>query len=201
MSDSRLLETRGIKRDPLVALFIFALLLTIFLSSPVRQVTDSQYSMMLSQSLLYRASFRLDHYALPRYEPEWYGYYFRSGPYQLEASRGHVYYHLPPGSSVLSAPFVAVLNLLGFSATYSDGTYNYRGEAAIQAILAALLMAALGTLFFYTARVNTANSLEHHYGARRCARNASLQHRVARFVVSYMGDFVAGNNRFSVIQI
>jgi hypothetical protein len=99
------------------------------------------------------ASFQLDHYALSRQTSERHGYDFTSVSYQLEASRGHVYYYLPPGSSFLSVPFVAVLKLFGLSAADSDGTYNRRSEVMIQAIVAALLTALLASLFFYTARL------------------------------------------------
>ncbi|HWN11072.1 MAG TPA: DUF4214 domain-containing protein [Pyrinomonadaceae bacterium] len=145
--------TRIKKLESLMGPLVFALMLIVFLLSPVRQVTDSRYSMLLTQSLLDHGSFRLDHYALPRHQPEWDQTYFRHGDYRLEASRGHVYYYLPPGSSVLSVPFVALLNLFGLSAVGDDNAYDHQGEVQIEAILAAFLMAALSCLFFYTARL------------------------------------------------
>ncbi len=109
---------------------IFVLTLSIFLFSRIRQVADSEYSMLLSQSLISHQSFTLDAYALPRHEPVWHGYYFKNGPaYQLEVTRGHLYYHLPPGSSVLSTPFVAAFNLFGISAANADGTYDPPGRS------------------------------------------------------------------------
>ena len=147
------MTTRIIKPDPLTGTLIFALTLMVFLLSPVRQVTDSRYSMLLTQSLLERGSFRLDHYALPRHEPEWDKTFFKHGDYRLEASRGHVYYYLPPGSSVLSAPFVALLNLFGLSAVGDGNAYDHQGEVQSEALLAAFLMATLSCLFFYTARL------------------------------------------------
>jgi hypothetical protein len=133
---------------------VFVLTLSIFLISHVHQVADSQYSMLLSQSLLSHRSFTLDEYALPRHEPVWHGYYFKNGPlYQLEVTGGHLYYHLPPGSSILSTPFVAVFNLFGISAANMDGTYDSRAEVIIEAGLAALLMALLSVIFFYTAQL------------------------------------------------
>ena len=133
---------------------IFVLTLSIFLFSRVHQVADSHYSMLVSQSLLSHRSFTLDAYALPRYEPVWWGYYFKNGPvYQLEVADGHLYYHLPPGSSVLSTPFVAAFNLLGVSPANPDGSYDARAEMIIETSLAALLMAALAVIFFYTARL------------------------------------------------
>ncbi len=145
--------TRIMRLESLTGLLIFVLTLIVFLLSPVRQVTDSRYSMLLTQSLLERGSFRLDHYALPRHEPEWDKTFFRHGDYRLESSRGHVYYYLPPGSSVLSAPFVALLNRFGLSAAGGDNAYDHRGEVKIETLLAAFLMAALSCLFFYTARL------------------------------------------------
>jgi hypothetical protein len=123
-----------------VGVVIFFVTLVIFLFSRVHQVTDSTYSMMLTQSLLDHRSFTLDHYKTPE-------------AYQLETVNGHTYYRFPPGSSVLSIPFVWVLNRFGISAVNQDGTYNPHGEVMIEASLAALLMALLAAIFFYTARI------------------------------------------------
>lgn len=127
-------------RHAWVGLLIFSVTLVIFLFSRVHQVTDSNYSMMLTQSLLDHRSFTLDHYKTP-------------AVYQLEKVNGHTYYRFPPGSSVLSLPFVWVLNRFGISAVNQDGTYNPRGEMMIEAGLAAFLMALLAVIFFYTARI------------------------------------------------
>src|SRR2546423_75890 len=144
MSKRQWLQVRRLLTPTIaMGMLIFILTLLLFMFSRVHQVADSSYSMLLSQSLVSHGSFTLDKYAIPRYEPQWFGYYFRNGPiYQLEVARGHLYYHLPPGSSVLSAPFVAALNLFGISPANRDGTYNPNGEVKIEAALAALLMAA-----------------------------------------------------------
>lgn len=133
---------------------IFVVCFLIFLWSPVHQVTDSSYSMLLSESLLHHRSFELNHYAIPHGEPIWIPFYFRNGDiYQLELVNGRLYYHLPPGTSILSIPFVAVMNMFGVSAANPDGTYNPVGEERIQIMLAAILMAVLACVFFYTARL------------------------------------------------
>ncbi|MDQ3474311.1 MAG: hypothetical protein M3447_11295, partial [Acidobacteriota bacterium] len=111
-----------------------------FLFSRGHQVTDSSYSMMLTQSLLDHRSFTLDHYKTP-------------AVYQLETINGHTYYRFPPGSPVLSLPFVWVLNRFGISAVNPEGTYNPRGEVMIEAGLAAFLMALLAAIFFYQSRI------------------------------------------------
>lgn len=154
MTEKRRKLIRRLSSTTVAGAVVFVLTLSIFLFSRIHQVADSEYSMLLSQSLLSHGSFTLDAYALPRHEPVWHGYYFKNGPvYQLEVTRGHLYYHLPPGSSILSTPFVALFNLLGISAANPDGSYDRRGEVIIEAELAALLMALLSVIFFYTARL------------------------------------------------
>jgi hypothetical protein len=56
-NDTHVLKIRRIKRETLAGLLIFCLTLTIFLCSPVHQVNDSQFSMLLSQSLLEHGKF------------------------------------------------------------------------------------------------------------------------------------------------
>src|ERR1700755_1051082 len=81
--------TRIVKLESLTGPLIFALTLIVFLLSPVRQVTDSRYSMLLTQSILERGSFRLDDYGLPRHEPEWDKTFYRYGDFRLGGSRWH----------------------------------------------------------------------------------------------------------------
>jgi len=137
-----------------IAVVIFSFTTLLFMQSKVHQITDSSFSMLLSQSLIEHGSFKLDNYALPRQEPMNRGYYISNGLiYQLELANNHIYYHLPPGTSVLSVPYVALMKLFGLRATNADGTYNPAREAKIESSLAALLMAALAVIFFYTARL------------------------------------------------
>lgn len=142
------------RSDSLMAASILALSFLIFSVSGVHQVADSSFSMLLSESLIHHHTFALDNVALPPEEPVWWGDYFKYGNlYQLEVVNGHVYYYFPPGSSVLSIPFVAVMNAAGVSAVNADGTYNPGGEVRIEAAIAALLMAALAVIFFAMARL------------------------------------------------
>ena len=111
--------------------------------------------MVASQSLLEHGTFALENYALAVNVPPWNrAYYISPGPiYQLELVNGHLLYHLPPGSSVLSVPYVGLMKAFGISPTNPDGTYNLSGEIKIEFTLAAILMAALATVFYYTARL------------------------------------------------
>ena len=143
-----------VKSDLSAGIAIFVLTLSIFLLSHVHQPADSNYSMLLSESLLHHGSFALDDYAIPRLAPtQQIGYVSNGSVYQLELVKGRLYYFFPPGSSILSVPFVAVMNAFGISAANPDGTYNPHGEIKIEANLAALLMALFAGLIFYTSRL------------------------------------------------
>lgn len=148
---------RGIRRsrlDVAIGAGIFLVVLTIFLISRVHQLADSNYSMLLSQSLLHHRSFTLDGYNIPRQNPTQQLFHVSNGSlYQLEFVDSHIYYFWPPGTSVLSVPFVALMNAIGVSAATADGSYNPDGEVLIQARLAALLMASLASLFYLTSRL------------------------------------------------
>jgi hypothetical protein len=141
------------KRDVLIGLAIFVVTSLVFLASRVHQVGDSRYSMLLSQSLLEHGSFTLERYQIPGVERTESGYVKAENLYQLELIDGHVYYIFPPGSSVLSMPYVALMKLFGFSAADADGNYNLEQDVKLQFILAAVLMAALACLFFFTSRL------------------------------------------------
>lgn len=140
--------------DRLVAALLFLVTLVIFWFSPVRQVTDSQYSMFLSECLIHKQTFALDNCNVHLLKPmPLAGYITNGGIYQLEIYRGRIYYFPPPGSSVLAIPYVAVANAFGISAANADGTPNYRGERAIETSLAAILMALAAVLFYFTSRL------------------------------------------------
>jgi len=51
------------KFDIIIAAGIFLLTFVVYWCSPIKQVTDSNYSMLLSEDLLEHRSFVLDHYA------------------------------------------------------------------------------------------------------------------------------------------
>jgi hypothetical protein len=143
-----------LRNTHLVALLIFLLAFLVFKSSRMHPINDSKYSMMLTQCLIEHRSFKLDHYAVPRLQPVVRGDYVQNGDiYQIEQIGPHLYYFFPPGSSVLSIPFVALGKLFGLSAVKPDGSFNLAGETKIELLLAALLMSVLAAVFFYTARL------------------------------------------------
>jgi hypothetical protein len=151
MSKSLSLEALA---DTTALLAIFILTFSVFWFSPNRQLTDSNYSMLLSESLLHHRSFMLDGFAIPRLKPTWHDNTFKNGEiYQLEIVGPHLYYYLPPGGSLLSLPYVALMNAFGVSAANTDGSYNPEGEQRIEAGLATVLMALLSCILFLTARL------------------------------------------------
>src|SRR5687767_4915442 len=147
-------HTQPPREIPTSAGLVFVLTLLIFWFSPVQQITDSHYSMLLSESLLYHRSFRLDGYNLPRLAPAYHDHTWKNGNIpQIELVDNHLYLYRPPGSSLLSIPYVALMNVFGISAADSDGTYNPRGEMQIETSLAALLMSSLAVVFLLMSRL------------------------------------------------
>jgi hypothetical protein len=149
------------RAELLICTGLFVLSALIFWGAPVQQIADSNYSMLLSQSLLYHHSFMLDGYAIPRLQPTVQSKWFRKEPYtyngketyQIQVIDNHLYYFLPPGTSVLSMPFVALMNAFGISASNADGTFNLNGETVIELSIAAVLMAGLTVIFYLTGRL------------------------------------------------
>ena len=136
--------------DKLTGFLLFVALLFIFWFSPVAQVTDSKFALLLSHSLWQQHTFTFDHYNFP---PADIGVHATGVLYQLHEVNGHVYYILPVGTAVLSAPFVRVAEACGLSPVNPDGSYNEKQEERLQHGLASLLMAFLGAIFYFTARL------------------------------------------------
>jgi hypothetical protein len=130
------------RRELLITGLVFILCLWVFRHVPIQQVGgDDRYSMLLSENLLRHRDFTLERYDLPR--PD----------YRLEDIDEHRYYGFPPGTSVLSVPYVALMHLHGESVIRGDGSYDFNQEARLDARLAALLMAAFAAIVYLTARL------------------------------------------------
>jgi hypothetical protein len=133
-----------------VELVLFLFSMTVFLAAPVVEVSDSRYTALLSECLLYHHSAELDeYYKVP--VPWQTGDAIRrdeANEFQLVKSRGHVTYFFPHGSSILSIPLVGAINAVGVSAATPDGRLNLAGEIRIERLIASVLMAALTCVFF-----------------------------------------------------
>lgn len=142
-------------RDRTIAAVILVASFIIFRLSPMHPIADSRYQMMFSQHLLWNHSFSLDASAFRiKWDRPMEAY--KRGfdyPYQLERRGDRFYCWYPPGSTILSMPYIAVANARGISATQPNGAHNQRGDSKIQADLAALLMAGLTVITYFTARL------------------------------------------------
>src|SRR5882762_8188331 len=134
-------------------IFLFLISLTIFLVSPVVQVSDSRYTALLSECLLYHHTPALDVYSVPKpRDPGWGSSPQDVNAYELENGRGgSTTYYFPHGSSILSIPLVAILNAIGVSAATPEGRFSLRGEIVIERVVASILMAVLTCVFFHSA--------------------------------------------------
>ena len=141
-------------QDTLFIALFFILSLTVFLASPVTQLEDSNYSMLLSESLLVNHVWSLNRYSIPQSKPfAQFGQRPRGAPSQIRTLHGSLYYNYPWGSSVLSIPFVALMNIWGVYPANPDGSICQAGEIRIQRVLAALLMSVLCCISFRCARL------------------------------------------------
>jgi hypothetical protein len=145
-----------LRDDSVLTRLVFLVSLCVLLVSPMRPIGDAYYSLLLSEHVLTRRSFVLDeHFRPPLADEKYPGINGENGPYPYQTDRidGHVYYGFPVGASLLSIPFVAVLRVVGIRAIPPDGTYDQKGEARAHTLIAAILMAAAGAVFFATARL------------------------------------------------
>ena len=141
-----------------IGVWLFAVTCVVFLLSPVWALSDACYSMLLSESILLDHSTHLNRYQFPAPIQESSRCSSPAGPiplsyttYQLDRIDGNVAYCYPNGSSILSIPFVGVMNFLGVYPFDSHYRYNHAKEALIQRLLAALLMACFTVIAFRTA--------------------------------------------------
>jgi hypothetical protein len=140
----------------MLTLFMFSF--AIFFLSPVSDVgVDPMFSLAVSESILKHGTPALDNVAIPRLlrsqlpsHPnllEWRRFY------QLENRNGHVLYIFPHGTSLLSLPFVAMLDAAGLSTIDSGGNYDFAGERAAQRLISSVLMAIVVCIFLKTSSV------------------------------------------------
>lgn len=97
---------------------------------------DTRATLLVSQELIQRGTVRLDHHGAETLK----GY-----GYVIQEKDGHFYYYFPLGASLLSVPFVAVANALGYDMLDS--------ESPMQRLLTALLLVATFLLVHSLARM------------------------------------------------
>lgn len=140
-------------RETTITFSILLLALAMFFVSPVTQLADSRYALLITERLLTHGTLTLDAYAPPRPGPPDDRPVTPKLPYPFWTDGDHVYHYAPIGTSVLSLPFVGVAKLAGISVVGANGEYQEKVERTLQHSLASLLMAALAALFYLTARL------------------------------------------------
>lgn len=151
-----MLERLERRKDLLGGVLLFLPAFLIFWLSPIHVLADSRYALFFSQRLLRNHTLSAESSAFPQTQSRQSGQIPERGsapPYQLMQLGERFYYWYPPGTSILSMPFVAVANAAGISAITPDGRYNPPGESQMEAALAAILMGGLTVIVFYTSRL------------------------------------------------
>jgi hypothetical protein len=145
-------EAIGARAMLLLQTAIWLGMFAIFFASPVLQMNDSQYSMLTAESLIHNRTPDLSSYSIKNYRADL-PFDSMAGlhAYQLARTNGRLLYGFGHGTSILSLPFVAIMDLLGVSPATADKQYNLAGEIIVEKLLAALLMASLVVIFFRTA--------------------------------------------------
>lgn len=135
------------RKDVIISLILCVILMCCFALASVNQLTDSTFSMLSGENLLYNSSINLDSCMK------------KSGlkpieQYQLYVgSEGKVYYGYPIGTSILSIPAIYLSNLIGYKSILENGSFSEKNEARIQRCSAALTMTLFALILYITARM------------------------------------------------
>ena len=138
------------RRDRIGAAIVLVGTFLVFWLCPVHTISDSRYEMFFSQQLLWHQSFSVSASAIPELQSDQPGHEL---PWQLSQVGERFYHYYPVGNIIFPMPYVALANAMGISAIDQDGKYNPTGDAWMQKVLAALLMAALAIIIFFIARL------------------------------------------------
>ncbi len=143
------------RRDLITAVAIFIGLFALLYNSKVLQISDSKYTMLFSEQLAINQTLNVAEYFAPHVDSSDYpkAKPDTHWPRHVREVNGRLYPLYPPGTAALSSPFVAVARLFGVSTIDSDGRYNSLAEDFLQRLIAAILMAAVSVVFYFTARV------------------------------------------------
>jgi hypothetical protein len=140
--------------DLCIALSLFVATFTIFLLSPVRSLGETQFTMMLGHSVLHRGTFALDRRELRLPDQlEMIGNTSKVKVLPLEVVNGRFYKYAPPGSAVLSVPFLLIAGTFGLTPVDANGYYDLVRELRLASLLAALLMAGFTAVSYLFSRL------------------------------------------------
>jgi hypothetical protein len=128
---------------------LFLIVVTLYLCAGVSQLADSKFTMVLSQTLIEKGSFRIDT-LLPVGSGE--NLQNISFPQELVVINGHLYYLYPNATSLLSVPYLAFFNFFGIYPLDNNYSWNRDAETRIQRGEASILSALFVCMVFVLAR-------------------------------------------------
>jgi hypothetical protein len=121
---------------------LFAAALAVYLASPVRQVSDSYYSLLVAEQLASRGTLDLAEQFAGELPLDRYPGNRQDGlPYQVERHGERVLYVFPLGASILATPWMAAAHAAGWGVVGVDGRYDKQRERRHQKLLGALFTA------------------------------------------------------------
>lgn len=124
---------------------LFLTLALIFLASPVRQLSDSRYTLLTAEAILRHGDLDLARFGLVE------GSGTRIRPQLIEFEGRWVTFH-PPGTAILAIPLVLVARLVGYSVVDASGRYDEATELLLQGVAASIVAAGTSLLLFAIAR-------------------------------------------------
>lgn len=137
----------------LVGAGLAGLLFTTYVFSPPGKLWDSQFSALTSEAILVGEGLDLSRFLAGTL---WAGptaaFPDAVLPWQLERVEGKLVYLFPPGTPVLSLPFVAAARAGGLSSLDAAGRYDLAQERRVQLLLASILAAITAVIVFRLAR-------------------------------------------------
>ena len=137
-------------------LVLFTGLVGIYYASPVVVTTDSLYTMLVSEHFLLKGNLAVDEHFSPHVDSSNYPRILpgQTLPRHIRRQQGHLYYMYPPGTPVLSAPFVLLMrSLLGESVVREDNRYRPLIERLWQKRIAAVVTAATCLVLYLAAHL------------------------------------------------
>jgi hypothetical protein len=126
---------------------VFVAAFVVFLASPMHQMFDSRYSLLVSESLLEGHGLAIERF----FPPEVRDAVCSDAPgtdYQVVCFHGHLYHFFPTGGSTLAVPLVALGRAVGWRPIDGNGLWSKPGELRLQRLIAALLMALFAIVVF-----------------------------------------------------
>jgi hypothetical protein len=136
---------------PILFCCIVCVFTLIYLFSPVYQITDSKYLLLLTDRIIHDKSFTFDPEVVCAKKVVSKKIQYECSPLIYEINDNY-YYAFNIATPVLSIPFVLLFDQAGISVVNNDGSYNIKNEVILQRCIAGFLMALLvGILFLIAA--------------------------------------------------